>query len=329
MRQSDGYRRLRGALWCALAAATTIAAACKGPTDPNEPPTVTISHPPPFATVSGLLTIRALASDYDGVVTRVVFFIDGLPVATDAAAPWEYEWNADAASAGAHTLVTRAYDDDGAAGDSPLISISVVHPFSLTIENTVFTSISITVTGHAERTIAPSASTTFDFPSNPSSVFYSASTSGRTAQGTRIGLLVTWSNSLSVAADRSRTVSLVISPDLFFIRFRNSGVSYLTPFYVNYGLVSQTRDDIVIPPDGATYAVGYYRAFTNTEVRAYLEQSPLSYVYWRQGTHFTLPFTTNQAVTLVNSSFGAAAQVEVGASPRVLSGVAHVGMAVP
>jgi len=57
-------------------------------------------------------------------------------------------------------------------------------------------------------------------------------------------------------------------------------------------------DNIIIYNTGVTYRIGYYRAFTNTEVRAYWQDMPTWYYYWIQGTHFSLPFTNNQSVVL-------------------------------
>jgi len=85
----------------------------------------------------------------------------------------------------------------------------------------------------------------------------------------------------------------------FFLRLRNAGVSTLQPLYVNYGSTAQTVDNIVIPPDGVLYNIGYYRGFTSTEVRAYSQSAPTTYVSWS----LNLPFVSNQSVSLLSTSF--------------------------
>ncbi len=73
---------------------------------------------------------------------------------------------------------------------------------------------------------------------------------------------------------------------------------------MNYGLVDATYDAISIPGDCVVRSIGYYKAYSNTEVRGY--RSATKYSYWDQGVNFTLPFTTNQSVTLLNTLSGSA-----------------------
>ena len=54
----------------------------------------------------------------------------------------------------------------------------------------------------------------------------------------------------------------------------------------------------MLPNDGVKYRTGYYYAFSNTEVRAYFQNTPSSYVYWN---NLGLPFTVNQYANLSNS----------------------------
>ncbi|MCM2334430.1 MAG: Ig-like domain-containing protein, partial [Anaeromyxobacteraceae bacterium] len=83
-------------------------------------PTVALEAPLDGAVVSGLVHLRATASDTQGV-TRVEFRVDGALVGTanrplpDGNALGRYEalWDADALGGGRHTVVATAYDTSG------------------------------------------------------------------------------------------------------------------------------------------------------------------------------------------------------------------------
>ena len=87
------------------------------------PPTVTITAPAPKATVGGLLTVTADATD-DRAIGRVEFSVDGRLLVTDTAAPYSFVWSADAVTLGAHTIGARAVDPAGRA-TSTSIAVTV------------------------------------------------------------------------------------------------------------------------------------------------------------------------------------------------------------
>lgn len=166
--------------------------------------------------------------------------------------------------------------------------------------NNSFTTMTITVNG-ATKTVA--AGQKVGFTGAPSSIASgTATTSGKSSSGITIGEVVSWNINNTFPASGSTDVNLNVSSSLFFLRMRNTGTKTLTPVYVNYGLNSQSVDNVVIPPDGVTYPMGYYKAFTNGNVRAIWQNQPSSYSYWNQGQQYTLPFTNNQTATLLNTS---------------------------
>jgi hypothetical protein len=134
-------------------------------------------------------------------------------------------------------------------------------------------------------------------------VSFTAQTYGRTSSGTQVGSKLTWSSLIDLSVGKSKAIDLITGPQYFFIYVTNRGTRALSPFYVNYGTVSQSLDNITILADGQKYTTGYYPAYSNTEVRAFLSGTN-SYAYWDQGVHFTLPFTENQSVSLTNSYSG-------------------------
>ena len=89
-------------------------------------PVVSIIAPPNYSVVpSGTnLTVTATASDSDGTVTNVEFFLNGFRVANDTTAPYNYIWSN--APLGNFTLTARATDNEGLTNWSGAVNVSVV-----------------------------------------------------------------------------------------------------------------------------------------------------------------------------------------------------------
>ncbi|MBQ0732745.1 glycosyl hydrolase family 18 protein [Aquimarina celericrescens] len=90
----------------------------------NVPPTVAVSSPTGGATFTAgnTVSIRANASDSDGNVTKVSFYVDGNMISEDTTSPYSANWTA---TSGNHTITARATDNDGAVTTSTSVSISV------------------------------------------------------------------------------------------------------------------------------------------------------------------------------------------------------------
>ncbi|MEM1325557.1 MAG: Ig-like domain-containing protein [Bacteroidota bacterium] len=93
--------------------------------DFNQSPTVTITAPVDGTTIdeNTSLTIAADASDTDGTVTQVEFFVDNMSIGVDTDAPYLVIWTADAI--GTKEVKARATDNEGATGTSAVIQVSV------------------------------------------------------------------------------------------------------------------------------------------------------------------------------------------------------------
>jgi glutamine cyclotransferase len=89
------------------------------------PPTISISSPASNASVSGVVSVTANASDNVGV-TKVEFYVNGVLKATDTAAPYAYSWDTSSLTAGSYTLTAKAYDAAGNIGQSGTVSVTVV-----------------------------------------------------------------------------------------------------------------------------------------------------------------------------------------------------------
>lgn len=90
------------------------------------PPTVSITSPAANATISGTISVAASAADNVGV-TKVEFYRDGILLATDTSTPYVYPLNTALLAPGIYTLMARAYDAAGNAGQSGSVSVTVVN----------------------------------------------------------------------------------------------------------------------------------------------------------------------------------------------------------
>ena len=87
----------------------------------NQPPTVSMSAPAAGATVSGAsVNVAADATDTDGTVTEVEFFVDGTSIGidSDAGDGWSVGWDTTGVTDGPVDLTATATDDEAAATTS-------------------------------------------------------------------------------------------------------------------------------------------------------------------------------------------------------------------
>ena len=180
-----------------------------------------------------------------------------------------------------------------------IIVTSGTNTTDVTFTNPVFTDIHVTFNGYTQ-VISPGGSVTF-YSVTGSYLEMTAYTSGTTTTGSQVGELLSWDSWLTLTGG-TQSFELDVLSNTFFIYMQNSGTHDLINLYVNYGLTDQSYDNILVPPDGVKYNIGYYPAHSNTEVRMYYQDQPTWYTYWDQGTHFTLPWTDNQSAYLLNTT---------------------------
>ena len=73
------------------------------------PPQVAITYPSDGASVSGVVTIKAVAVD-NVAVSKVDFYIDSSVKGTDTSVPYELTWDTTKETNGKHTIMVTAYD---------------------------------------------------------------------------------------------------------------------------------------------------------------------------------------------------------------------------
>jgi hypothetical protein len=139
---------------------------------------------------------------------------------------------------------------------------------TITFVNPAFTPIDITFNGQT-KTAPVGGNAIFTGTANTAGTG-TASTSGKTSSGTQVGLLLTW-NSFTVSfptAGTNLNSPLNVGGEYFFLKMSNISALTIQKVYVNYNTVSQTLDNISIPNNGITYNIGYYKAYSNSSVRA-------------------------------------------------------------
>jgi PKD repeat protein len=94
----------------------------------NRLPTVSISGPVNNATftASATVSLSALASDPDGTVAKVEYFVAGASVGSSLASPWSVTWSN--VASGAYSITAVATDNRGGTTVSSPVSISVSQP---------------------------------------------------------------------------------------------------------------------------------------------------------------------------------------------------------
>ncbi|MEM8485673.1 MAG: Ig-like domain-containing protein [Bacteroidota bacterium] len=96
-----------------------------GPGDTNDKPEINLTSPASgtnFASGSSV-TIEADASDPDGTITSVDFYVDGFWQGSDADAPYSFEWSN--VLDGSYVLTAGATDNEGATTISSEVTVSV------------------------------------------------------------------------------------------------------------------------------------------------------------------------------------------------------------
>nr|WP_235216584.1 Ig-like domain-containing protein [Archangium violaceum] len=89
----------------------------------NAAPAVALTSPASGATLEGVISLQAEASDDVGV-TRVEFLRDGLLVGSDTTAPFGVDWDSTTEADGSHTLTARAYDAANKVTTSAAVTVT-------------------------------------------------------------------------------------------------------------------------------------------------------------------------------------------------------------
>ncbi|HEX2294067.1 MAG TPA: Ig-like domain-containing protein [Actinomycetota bacterium] len=92
----------------------------------SQGPSVAIAAPGAGERVRGSTPVKVTATD-DRKVTKVELLVDGSPVATDTAAPYDFTWSSTAVANGTHNLTAKAFDDVGNVTTSATVAVDVAN----------------------------------------------------------------------------------------------------------------------------------------------------------------------------------------------------------
>lgn len=128
-------------------------------------------------------------------------------------------------------------------------------------------------------------------------ISYYAETSGLTAQGNQIGLLIYWDENVYLN-DRDLYWDFIIDDIFVFLNFKNDGTDNFSSITANLGDSDyEITDNVIIPNDKALHSTGYYDAWSDMEIVAYFENTN-GFVSWVEGVHFDLLWELTQGVDL-------------------------------
>lgn len=164
---------------------------------------------------------------------------------------------------------------------------------TISFANKTYTIMTITFDG-VTKNVDPGATGVFTGTPNTTATG-SAFTSGQTSSGSQVGSKLTWNLSNTYPATGNLTTNLNVGADYFMVYITNSSSKEISKVYVNHGLQSETLDNLSLPNNGTKYRIGYYKAFSNSNVRL---ESGTSFWTWTSA-NLALPFTANQSVSLV------------------------------
>ncbi len=99
----------------------------------NNPPTASITSP--LSTASfispAVVTIDAAATDSDGTISQVEFFVNNVSIGTDLTSPYSLNWNS---VIGIASITVKSTDNRGAITTSSILSLTIADPFALPYE---------------------------------------------------------------------------------------------------------------------------------------------------------------------------------------------------
>lgn len=155
----------------------------------------------------------------------------------------------------------------------------------------------IYITHNGRNKIAPIDETILLENIGSPKISYYAETSGLTADGEQIGLLIYWDENIYLN-DRDLYWDFIIDDIFVFLNFKNDGSDNFSSFTANLGDPEyELTDYVTIPNDEMWHATGYYDAWSDMEIVAYFENL-YGFVSWEEGVHFDLPWELTQGVDL-------------------------------
>jgi len=304
-------------------------AACGGSsTGPVAVASVTISPSPTFVRVSQTVQLTATTRDAGGNVL------------TGRTVTWGSSSGATVNSNGLVTgvstgFVTITATSEGVSGSA---SVTVTIPVTIVVTNQLIDAVTVSVNGTPVG-ITSASSTQQAAVDIVGSLTVSYDLNRPTTNlGTPIGeqmsgVYATIQN--PSAGTYPFTVNNFLGTQEYFSPLITNNGAYAILMVVNWGLVAENRCNCTAPSGGSSINIGYYRLYSNTEVRGYGTVSGYgngSYVYWQYATFGSSVVAGSGVVQLTNNLNIQAPPVGApGVAGTVIKGTAHptLGQALP
>lgn len=199
----------------------------------NSAPIATITTPANNAnfTSPANITINATASDSDGSITKVEFYNGSTKLGEDTSSPYSFAWNG--VTSGSYSLTARAFDNQGATGNSPVVNVTVTSGNSAPTATVTSPSANASFSSPATVSIAATASDTDGTIAKVE--FYNGST--KLGEDSSSPYTFTWSNvasgSYSITAKAIDNAGATGTSTAVAISVSGGGCSY--PQYVENG----------------------------------------------------------------------------------------------
>jgi len=147
----------------------------------------------------------------------------------------------------------------------------------------------------ASFSVSGTAGTVFTASANTFGTIDSSMTYGTSyTTGSQLGDPLNWTISETYPASDTLTFPLNVQPSEFFLKIKNTSSQNIGRIWVNYGISpgQEYFPYLTIPNDGKVHSVGYFPAFTNSNL--YLKSSNYT-INWSYT--LSLPMVNNQVYT--------------------------------
>jgi subtilisin family serine protease len=186
-----------------LNAAAAVQLAAGSGTGDSTPPTVAIASPT-GGTASGTVAVSVSASDNVGV-TRVELRVNGVTVASDSAAPFQFSWNSGSVANGTVSLTAAAFDAAGNSAVSSTVSLGVSNG-TPTVPDTTPPTVSITSPSGGAATVSGTVTVSINATDNVGVTRVDLRVNGSTvATGNSAPYQLSWNSTM--VPDGSATLS--------------------------------------------------------------------------------------------------------------------------
>ncbi len=159
---------------------------------------------------------------------------------------------------------------------------------TITFRNNTQTRVTLAIAGYTTAYVDAGSSISYDG-------YYTDQAIGTGTTGGSLGEPISWNLVYTFPSSGELVVNINVSSDYFYLYAKNFAAPYtITEIKVNYLLSGVATDEFTnIPYDGNLYGIGYYLAFSNSNLYFFTSGSS---VPWSYNT-IPLPFTDNQTFT--------------------------------